>query len=126
MTVEASALPGPGSGSGGLILVLNCGSSSIKFALFDGMADPLPRQPLWNGKVQGIGGPKADFGETGVAAFPVTLDATHPYRDALRLIRERVAERWTGARWWRSPIGWCTAAASISSRCGWMRRCWPT
>lgn len=96
MTVEASALPGPGPASGGLILVLNCGSSSIKFALFDGMADPLPRQPLWNGKVQGIGGPKADFGETGVAAFPVTLDATHPYRDALRLIRERVAERLDG------------------------------
>ncbi len=96
MTVETSALPGPGSGIDGLILVLNCGSSSIKFALFDGMADPLPRQPLWNGKVQGIGGPKADFGETGVAAFPVTLDATHPYRDALRLIRERVAERLDG------------------------------
>jgi acetate kinase len=98
MTVEASALPGPGPASGGLILVLNCGSSSIKFALFDGMADPLPRQPLWNGKVQGIGGPKADFGETGVAAFPVTLDATHPYRDALRLIRERVAARLDGRR----------------------------
>lgn len=98
MTVEASALPGPGPASGGLILVLNCGSSSIKFALFDGMADPLPRQPLWNGKVQGIGGPKADFGETGMAAFPVTLDATHPYRDALRLIRERVAARLDGRR----------------------------
>lgn len=98
MTVEASALPGPGPASGGLILVLNCGSSSIKFALFDGMADPLPRQPLWNGKVQGIGGPKADFGETGVAAFPVALDATHPYRDALRLIRERVAARLDGRR----------------------------
>lgn len=98
MTVEASALPGSGPASGGLILVLNCGSSSIKFALFDGMADPLPRQPLWNGKVQGIGGPKADFGETGVAAFPVTLDASHPYRDALRLIRERVAARLDGRR----------------------------
>jgi hypothetical protein len=49
-----------------LILVLNCGSSSIKFALFDAAACPLPRQPLWNGKVQGIGGPGPDFGETGV------------------------------------------------------------
>ena len=29
-----------------LILVLNCGSSSIKFALFDASARPLPRQPL--------------------------------------------------------------------------------
>jgi phosphotransacetylase len=32
-----------------------------------GSACPLPRQPLWNGKVQGIGGPGPDFGETGVA-----------------------------------------------------------
>ena len=39
----------------GLILVLNCGSSSIKFAVFDSSAAPLPRQALWNGKVQGIG-----------------------------------------------------------------------
>ncbi|MDO8304305.1 MAG: acetate kinase, partial [Herminiimonas sp.] len=39
-----------------LILVLNCGSSSIKFALFDPSISPLPRKPLWNGKVDGIGG----------------------------------------------------------------------
>src|SRR5690606_39856399 len=41
---------------GDLVLVLNCGSSSIKFALFDAGQDPLPRQPAWNGKVHGIGG----------------------------------------------------------------------
>ena len=38
---------------GDLILVLNCGSSSIKFALFDAGRSPLPREPVWNGKVQG-------------------------------------------------------------------------
>ena len=37
-----------------LILVLNCGSSSIKFALFDGSVQPLPREPEWGGKVEGI------------------------------------------------------------------------
>jgi acetate kinase len=37
------------------ILVLNCGSSSIKFALFDASRRPLPRKPLWGGKVEGIG-----------------------------------------------------------------------
>src|SRR5690606_18052930 len=42
-----------------LILVLNCGSSSIKFALFDAAAEPLPRTPRWGGKVQGIGTPGA-------------------------------------------------------------------
>jgi acetate kinase len=39
----------------GPILVLNCGSSSIKFALFDARRQPLPRNPLWGGKVEGIG-----------------------------------------------------------------------
>ena len=37
------------------ILVLNCGSSSIKFALFDASEQPLPRKALWSGSVEGIG-----------------------------------------------------------------------
>ena len=75
-----------------LILILNCGSSSIKFAVFEA-ASPLPRKPLWNGKVQGIGGPAPDFGETGVPPFAIELRAEHPYRDALRIIRERITAR---------------------------------
>lgn len=75
-----------------VIIVLNCGSSSIKFAVFEA-ASPLPRKPLWNGKVQGIGGPDPDFGETGVPPFAIALGAEHPYRDALRIIRERIAAR---------------------------------
>lgn len=81
-----------------VILVLNCGSSSIKFALFDAHARPLPRQPLWNGKVEGIGGPAPEFSETGVSAFPIELDAEHPNTAALRLIRQRVAHRLQGRR----------------------------
>ncbi|MDF1486117.1 acetate/propionate family kinase [Ramlibacter sp. H39-3-26] len=76
-----------------LILVLNCGSSSIKFALFDAAAQPLPRTPLWNGKVDGITGPRPTFGETGVAPSPVALDAAQPYHAALAHIRERVRAR---------------------------------
>lgn len=83
---------------GDLVLVLNCGSSSIKFALFDASTDPLPRRPEWNGKVQGIGGPRPDFGETGVAPYPVELDPAHPYRAALDVIRERVLARLDGRR----------------------------
>ncbi|MDX4951830.1 acetate/propionate family kinase [Delftia acidovorans] len=76
-----------------LVVVLNCGSSSIKFAVFDGAQRPLPRKPLWNGKVQGIGGPAPDFGESGVPPFAIALDAAHPYRAALQLIRERITAR---------------------------------
>ena len=82
-TTARSGRPGHG-----LILVLNCGSSSIKFAVFDPSATPLPRQALWNGKVLGIGGADPDFEETGVAPFPIKLDTAHPYRAALRIIRE--------------------------------------
>ena len=76
-----------------LVLVLNCGSSSIKFALFDAGAAPLPRQPLWNGKVDGITGPAPTFGETGTAPGPLALDAAHPYSAALQHIRTRVLAR---------------------------------
>ncbi|WP_149356709.1 acetate/propionate family kinase [Comamonas testosteroni] len=78
--------------SNSVIIVLNCGSSSIKFAVFEA-ASPLPRKPLWNGKVQGIGGPAPDFGETDVLPFAIELGAEHPYRDALRIIRERITAR---------------------------------
>jgi len=81
-----------------LILVLNCGSSSIKFALFDAAAVPLPRKPLWNGKVQSIGGPAPDFGETGVAPFAISPDPAQPYRAALTLILQRVRARLDGRR----------------------------
>jgi acetate kinase len=82
----------------GFVLVLNCGSSSIKFALFDAAEAPLSRQPAWNGKVDGITGPKPTFGETGVAPAPLPLDAREPYRAALAHIRERVLARLAGRR----------------------------
>ena len=83
---------------GDLVLVLNCGSSSIKFALFDAGQAPLPRTPAWNGKVQGIGGPSPTYGETGIEPAPLALDAAHPYRSALQRIREGVVARLGGRR----------------------------
>ena len=62
----------------GFILVLNCGSSSIKFALFEAGSATLPRQAAWNGKVQGIGGPTPDFGARTVPVRPIELDTEHP------------------------------------------------
>ena len=62
----------------GLVLVLNCGSSSIKFALFDARHQPLLRKPLWGSKVEGIGKDK-------------------PYPAALREVRASVV-RETGGR----------------------------
>ncbi len=83
---------------GDLVLVLNCGSSSIKFALFDAGQTPLPRQPVWNGKVQGIGRSPTTFGETGVVPFQVELDGQRPYHAALELIRQHVVERLAGRK----------------------------
>jgi acetate kinase len=78
------------------ILVLNCGSSSIKFALFDAAVAPLPRDPFWSGKVDGIAGPRPTFGASGVAAGPIDLPADQPYHAALEHIRQRVAARLDG------------------------------
>jgi len=83
---------------GALVLVLNCGSSSIKFALFDAGQSPLPRTPVWNGKVQGIGGPAPTYGETGIDPAPIALDPQHPYRAALQRIRAGVQARLAGRR----------------------------
>ena len=59
------------------ILVLNCGSSSIKFALFDAAVRPLPRSALWSGSVDGIGKDKA-------------------YPAALQEVRDRVVRQTRG------------------------------
>ncbi|MDH5829054.1 acetate/propionate family kinase [Luteimonas sp. M1R5S18] len=83
---------------GDLVLVLNCGSSSIKFALFDAGVDPLPRKPAWNGKVQGIGGPSPTYGETGIDPAPADLAGEHPHLAALQRIREGVVARLGGRR----------------------------
>ena len=60
------------------ILVLNCGSSSIKFALFDAGVQPLARKALWSGQVEGIGKDK-------------------PYSAALQELRASVVKQ-TGGR----------------------------
>lgn len=79
-----------------VILVLNCGSSSIKFALFDAAREPLPRAPLWKGKVDGVGRANTVFSETGAGATALTLDTGRPYHAALVHIRERVLARLAG------------------------------
>ena len=79
------------------ILVLNCGSSSIKFALFEDGPSPPPRRPRWSGKVDGIGGPRPVLVEAGAAAVPITLDPDRPNEAALRQVRARVVAE-TGGR----------------------------
>ncbi len=83
---------------GDCILVLNAGSSSLKFALFDATQAPLSRKPSWNGKVDGITGAAPTYGETGVAPGPLQLDPDQPYHAALEHIRQRVLARLDGRR----------------------------
>jgi acetate kinase len=77
---------------GHLVLALNCGSSSIKFALFDAGVSPLPRTPLWRGSVQGIGGSDPTWGAGDAPRSPLRLDAAAPYASALQHIRARIGE----------------------------------
>ncbi|MDE1884409.1 MAG: acetate/propionate family kinase [Xanthomonadaceae bacterium] len=78
------------------ILALNCGSSSIKSALFD--AATLPRAPAWSGKAVNIGSAEAAFEESGAASQPLVTPDGDPYRAALAHIRDRVRARLGGDR----------------------------
>lgn len=81
----------------GTILVLNCGSSSIKFALFDTGATPLPRRPLWAGRVEGIAGTQTQLIDADGASVTLALDPERPYHAALQHVRACI-ERRTGGR----------------------------
>src|SRR5690348_17308470 len=78
------------------ILVLNCGSSSIKFALFDGETEPLRREPMWSGQIDGIGTAKVILTEAGSSPTPLTLDPRRPFETALQHVRDRVVLRTGG------------------------------
>jgi acetate kinase len=80
-----------------VILVLNAGSSSIKYALFDTGTCPLSRTAIWAGKVEGITGPTPQLSENGGSAQSLVLDDEQPYHQALGHIRERI-ERQLGDR----------------------------
>ena len=77
----------------GLILVLNAGSSSIKFALYDAARTPLPREPLWAGKVSDVAGSAPSCQVDGEAATPLARVDADPYLAALLHIRTHVEER---------------------------------
>lgn len=84
--------------SGNLVLALNCGSSSIKFALFDADVSPLPRTPLWRGSVQGIGGPNPTWAAGDGSRSPIELDAATPHATALAQIHARLHQFLAGRR----------------------------
>ena len=94
-----AAAVAPGNGRATLdavreaILVLNCGSSSIKFAVFDSNALPLTRTPLWAGKVDGIGTASSCLVEGDAAPAPLALNGEQPYHDALQAVRACVQRR---------------------------------
>jgi acetate kinase len=79
------------------ILVLNCGSSSIKFALFDAGVQPLPRKPVFGGRVEGIGGASPTLVMADAPPLALALGAVRPYHAALEQVRACV-ERQTGLR----------------------------
>lgn len=76
-----------------LILVLNCGSSSIKFAIFDTEKLAASRTPLWNGRIERIGHPDARITTADGQSETLTLDSRCPYRASLDIIQSRIAQR---------------------------------
>lgn len=79
-----------------LLLVLNCGSSSIKYAVYQVLQGVVPRTALWSGKIDGVGGGSSTHQEAGQPVETITLEAQRPYQAALALIRSRVQQRLDG------------------------------
>ena len=83
---------------GGLILVLNCGSSSIKFALFAASQGGVAQQPEWSGKVEGIGREKTLYRAGGLPCETLVFEPEQAHHEALAHIREKVVEQLAGRR----------------------------
>lgn len=83
---------------GALILVLNCGSSSIKFALFAADQGSVRQQPEWSGKVEGIGREKTLFRAGGLPPETLVFVQEQAHHEALAHIREKVVEQLAGRR----------------------------
>jgi hypothetical protein len=101
------------------ILVLNCGSSSIKFALFDAAVTPLPRQPIWAGQVEGIGGKSPKLVQAGSPPTALVLDARSPTTPRCSTCARPSSRRPADGRPRRSCTGSCTAAASTPRPSAW-------
>jgi len=79
--------------AGSCILVLNAGSSSLKFALYDVDAGDPVEQARWRGKIDGIGGSSPSWTDNrSEHARPLVLDAEHPFRAALDEVRKHIGE----------------------------------
>src|SRR5690606_21486242 len=73
--------------------VLNAGSSSLKFALYDVDAGDPAEQSRWRGKIDGIGGSSPSWTDNrSEHARPLVLDAEHPFRAALDEVRKHIGE----------------------------------
>jgi acetate kinase len=66
--------------------------------MFDATLRPLPRVPMWSGKVEGIGTDHPTATEAGTPTQALALDSAQPYHAALMHIRRRVENRLDGRR----------------------------
>jgi acetate kinase len=85
-----------GLGRGVHILVINSGSSSIKFSIFDtgpdASADASPLWPriLFDGEISGMGGPKPGFAFHDAEGRELSGSASSPSSDPMELLEEAV------------------------------------
>jgi len=80
------------------VLALNCGSSSIKFALFDGSVEPMPEMAAWRGQVEGIGTASMLLRDSEGGEIPLPAEHADPFKEALRAVREQVTAWLRGCR----------------------------
>jgi acetate kinase len=81
-----------------LILVLNCGSSSVKFAVFDAGGSAIQRTPICNGKIENVAGPAPTLSVAGKTAKELLLDAVDPYAAAIDFVLKEVDRKYHHVR----------------------------
>ena len=112
----------------GAMLVLNAGSSSLKFSVF---VDDEPPRPLLRGQLEALStqprfvARRGRHREVGGQQWAAGTNLGHGGAIVLpaRLVSSRCAQR-TSA-WWPWGIGWSTAARASRDRF-WMDRSWPS
>jgi acetate kinase len=99
------------------ILVLNAGSSSIKFSLFEGHVRPGPRGLICDGEFDSIGH-RVHFVAKGNSAASLTdryLTEGTTHEDALATLLSWVERQFPDNPWSRPGIASCMVAQSILS-----------
>jgi len=79
-----------------IIVVFNCGSSSIKFALFEDKVNS--KCALFSGQIESIGSNQPFYTDSNIGKRNLELNSANKYREALHIVNEMINEQCAGRK----------------------------